>query len=423
MNNFISAGFLALIFASGIWNPGLSAQIGEQTMKITPNQFQGSDTYRIQAAIQAARGTTNKIFIPAENANGSHIWILDSAILLPAHMTVILNNCTLQLSDNCRDNMFRSDNVGSGIENPAWNENISIIGIGQVFLKGANNPRSTGDSHRVLKLDPEKAQKAGDWRVSYGSDAEKPGMKQKGDWRNIMILMGYVNGFNLKNLNIVNAHAWAVSCERTINAEISNIRFNCPESQMVNGKEVFIFNRDGINLRHGCKNFHIDQITGITGDDFIALSILETQEDNARGGILNSTMVTSRKWQGRQDDTEQIVITNIDCQSKTRAVAIRANAMASINHVYINGLISKDGINVMLVGGKGYGIDSQTGKINNIHAMNIIGGGQSLIQIEEAISDCSFANGVYLGEGDIISYSKIEEIQTSRIQANNLIKM
>ena len=61
-------------------------------------------------------------------------------------MTVILENCIIQLSDQCRDNMFRSNNVGTGITDPKWNYNISIIGTGDVVLKGADNPRATGDA-------------------------------------------------------------------------------------------------------------------------------------------------------------------------------------------------------------------------------------------------------------------------------------
>ncbi|MBC8767082.1 hypothetical protein H4O18_03665 [Arenibacter sp. BSSL-BM3] len=393
------------------------------TVQINPNQFEGTDIQRIQSAIDAAEGTTNKIVIPSRNANGTNIWLLDNAILLPSNMTVLLDNCTLQLSDKSRDNMFRSTNIGIGIPDPTWNSNINIIGIGDVYLKGANNPRATGDAHRKLTLDPEKEKNAGNWRVSYGSDAGKEGMKQKGDWRNIMILMAYVNGFKLKNVTIENAHAWAISFERTINAEISNIRFKCPETQMVNGKEVFIANRDGIDLRHGCKNFRIDNISGITGDDFIALSTLGLYSENPEGGSINSTMVSSRTWSGAQDDTEQIFITNIVCKSSTRAVAIRANDVASINNVFIDGVMFNGGYNAMLIGGKGYGHDSQPGKINNIHAMNIIGEGQSLIQIEEAISDCSFSYGIYKGSGDnIIKYNKIDPSETSNVILNNLIK-
>ncbi|MCK5281143.1 MAG: hypothetical protein KAK04_21460, partial [Cyclobacteriaceae bacterium] len=203
---FIVLNILALSSCSEQKNGNFSFS-REVFENITPNQFEGSDIQRIQSAIDAAKGTTNKVIIPSRNFNGTNLWLLDSAILLPANMTVLLDNCTLQLSDQCRDNMFRSDNVGIGITNPEWNENISIIGIGEVILKGANNPRSTGDGGRTLILNPDDAK--GNWRVSYGSDAGKEGKKQKGDWRNIMILMAYVDGFKMKNINIENSHAWA----------------------------------------------------------------------------------------------------------------------------------------------------------------------------------------------------------------------
>ena len=156
---------------------------------ITPNQFRGTDIQRIQAAIDAAEGTTNKVFIPSANANGTNIWLLDSAILVPGDMTIILENCTLQLSDRSRDNMFRSKNAGIGIKDPEWISNISIVGVGDVLLKGADNPRSTGDGGRTLIRDPSEAEH---WRVSYGRDAGKEGMKQTGDWRNIIMnVIGY----------------------------------------------------------------------------------------------------------------------------------------------------------------------------------------------------------------------------------------
>lgn len=384
---------------------------------ISPNQFKGSDTERIQAAVNEAAGKTGIVVIPANNSNGTNIWLLDSAILLPSNIKVVLENCTIQLSDSCRDNMFRSDNVGLGITDPKWNSNISIIGIGDVLLKGADNPRATGDGARTLVAENQPG------RVSYGSDAGKEGIKQKGDWRNIMILMAYVDGFKLKNVNIKNAHAWAVSFERTLNAEISDITFDCPSSQLVNGKEVFIRNRDGINLRHGCKNFRIDNISGTTEDDFIALSTLGLHSENNVGGTLNSTMVTSTRWRGPEDDTENIYITNIVCKSLTRAIAIRANDIASINNVYINGVIFEGGYNAMLVGGRGYGKDSQPGKINNIHAMNIIGDGRSLIQIEEAVADCSFINGLYRGDEDQIIIYNIDENKTQNVISKNLIRL
>src|SRR5665648_337919 len=101
-----------------------STQIEKNSIvQINPNQFEGTDIQRIQSAIDASVGITNKIVIPSGNANGTNVWLLDDAILLPGNMTVILDNCTLQLSDKCRDNMFRSNNVGIGITDPVRNNN------------------------------------------------------------------------------------------------------------------------------------------------------------------------------------------------------------------------------------------------------------------------------------------------------------
>ncbi|MDD2475003.1 MAG: glycosyl hydrolase family 28 protein [Dysgonamonadaceae bacterium] len=398
----------------------------QKTYNITPNQFKGSDTQRIQAAVDEAASVNGKVVIPTNNSNGSDVWLLDSAILLPSNTTIILDNCTIQLSDRCRDNMFRSKNVGIGITDPKWVKNIRIIGIGDVLLRGADNPRATGDGARVLVSEKQPG------RVSYGSDAGKEGIKQKGDWRNIMILMAYVDGFKLKNVNIKQAHAWAVSHERVLNAEISDITFDSPQYQNINGKEVFVANRDGINLRHGCKYFRINNITGVNGDDLIALSTLGIDlNPEDKGGTLNSTMVTSRNWSGPQDNTEQVFITN--CQTNYTGVGIRANDRASIHDVYINGVTTKARPDTpppyggspytLLVGGKGYGQDSQPGKINNIHAMNIVGDGKCLILIEQAIADCSFMNGVYTGNGDQITIYNIDKSNISNVTSQDLIKI
>ena len=48
---------------------------------------------------------------------------------------------------------------------------------------------------------------------------------------------------------------------------------------------------------------------------------------------------------------------------------------------------------------------AKSGRINNIHVMNVTGKGRYLIHIEEAISDCSFMNGIYYGDGDAVTYN------------------
>tara|TARA_R110002124_G_scaffold170608_2_gene338149 strand:- start:35405 stop:36691 length:1287 start_codon:yes stop_codon:yes gene_type:complete len=394
---------------------------------VNPNDFDGTDTERISQAIQKAKNTSNLVRIPRVNANGTNIWMIDSAILLPSNLTLILDNCTLQLSDSSRDNMFRSDNVGLGITNPEWNENINIYGIGKAILKGASNPRSTGDGARMLTLNPKEEQDKGNWRVSYGTDAGNPEMKQKGDWRNIMMLIGYVKNFTIKNVRFENTHGWTISFERTIGAELSDLTIFNEEFVRVNGEQHMVSNKDGINLRQGCKNFRIDNISGVTGDDFIALSNLDTAPELVKkNGDITDSMVTASRWYGPEDDIEQVVITNISCENRYRAIAIRASDQAGIHHVYINGVVFKANEgrhDAILIGGRGYGEESLPGKINSIHAMNIIGNGQSLVRIQAQVADCHFMNGMYSGENATATLYEIDSLTTSNITQNNWIKV
>lgn len=427
--SFVWKLFPVLIFcfvALSIQNCSRSAPGHLHSTYISPHDFEGTDTERIQQAVDAACESGQVVRIPGFNQNGSRIWMIDSAILLPSDISIVMDNCTLQLSDRSRDNLFRSDNVGAGITDPDWNENIFIKGIGRVVLSGADNPRSTGDGGRTLELDPQKAQEDGNWRVSYGSDAGKPGVRQKGDWRNILILMAFVDGFTLENVQIENTHAWSVSFERVHNARLSNIRINNAEFVTVDGTKRMTSNKDGINLRQGCKNFWIDQISGRTGDDFIALSSLDSRPDEPKShGSRTSTMVTASRYSGPDDDIENVRITNIHCTNRYRAIAIRASGEARIHDVYIDGLTfraEEERFEAILLGGKGYGPINIPGGISEIYAMNVIGNGQSLVRIEAPVRNCHFMNGMYTGENVTPTLYTIDQSEVELVSEYNWVK-
>lgn len=394
---------------------------------VNPNAFEGTDTERIIQAIETAKTSTHVVRIPKENANGTSLWMIDSALRLPSNMTVILDNCTLQLSDKSRDNLFRSENVGLGITDPVWNENIRIYGIGNATLRGASNPRATGDGARTLSLNPQAEQEKGNWRVSYGSDAGKPGLKQTGDWRNIMVLIGYVRNFSLKNIRFENAHGWTVSFERTVGVDISDVTIFNQEFVTVNGQRLMTSNKDGINLRQGCKNVRIDNISGVTGDDFIALSNLDTAPDIPKqNGAINGSMVTASRWYGPEDDIEDVVITNISCENRYRAIAIRGSDRAGIHHVYISGVIFRameERYEALLIGGRGYGDESLPGKIHTIQAMNIMGNGQSLVRIQAKVANCHFLNGMYTGVNERATLYEVDAAETRNVTENAWLKV
>lgn len=396
---------------------------------ITPNDFKGSDTERIQKAVNAAAKTTGSVTIPRENSNGTAIWMIDEAIRVPSGVTILIDNATLQLSDSCRDNMFRSDNVGVGITDPVWNHNIAILGIGNAVIRGAANPRASGDGLRKLALDP--AANSVGHRSSYGSDAARPEEKQTSDWRGFLILMAYVDGLRIDGLRVEYAHTWAITCEKVHHARLENLDFYCPQFREVEGRTVHTFNNDGIDLREGCKYFRINNISGVTGDDLIALSALDMGEKYHQNGLLESFQVTSCAHNGPEDDIEHVFITNV--KANFQAVAIRASDTASVHHVYINGVQQckdplvttpyRGSVYVLKVGNHAYGSAPEDYKIHDIHAMNIVGDGRCLIQVGNPIRDCTFLNCVYTGltEDTAITWTKEARERSVNVHVENVI--
>lgn len=246
-----------------------------------PNSYTGTDSERIAQAVNAASKMGGGLVripprVPDEAADRT-FWLLDSAILLPANTTLLLENCTLKLSDACRDNFIRSANCGVGIEKVEPIENVHIVGIGSATLIGADRPRATGDSGKTLG------------ERTYGTDAGKEGESQKGDWRNIGVLLANVRNFSIENISIVNAHAWSISLEKCSFGRVRNIRFESVEQRTIDGEKVKVLNVDGLDLRKGCRNITIENITGTTGDDILALTAIGAGEKI--GGVLESTEV------------------------------------------------------------------------------------------------------------------------------------
>ena len=120
---------------------------------INVNDYRAAtDSETFERAI-AARTDDGLVIIPPRRSDVEPertTWIIDRAILIPENTTIVLRNCTIKLSDRCRDNFFRSANCGLGIADPAPIRNIHIRGEGECRLIGADHPRACGDSTKTL---------------------------------------------------------------------------------------------------------------------------------------------------------------------------------------------------------------------------------------------------------------------------------
>jgi len=301
---------------------------------VTPNDFEGSDTARINQAITEGVKNGRRVVIPRENrgAEGTrNIWLLDSAILLESGLLLELENCHIKLSDRCRDNFMRSANCGLGIEAIEPMSNIHVRGVGSVLLEGADHPRASGDSAKTLG------------ERSYGTDAGKEGESQTGDWRNIGILMAFVDHFSFENIRMKDSHCWGMSMERCSYGVIRDIEFEATQTKEIDGKTETLLNQDGVDLRQGCHNITIENITGYSGDDLVALTNILS---NKPAGSSESTMVSASNDRGDgQDDIRYIVVRNIrgHCAGGHHIIRLLNARGLRIHDVTIDGLLDTSG--------------------------------------------------------------------------------
>lgn len=357
---------------------------------VTPNDFTGSDAERINQAVQAAAGTGVRVVIPRRNhsAEGDRdLWLLDEAILVPSGTILEMNDCHVRLSDRCRDNMIRSANCGLGITDIQPLHGVHIYGVGNAVLEGAERPRATGDGGKVLG------------ERTFGTDAGVEGESQNGDWRNIGILLASVEDFSIRNLRMVDTHCWAISLERCAHGLLRDIDFVSSGHRLIDGAEQTILNQDGIDLRMGCHDITIEDITGYSGDDLIALTAIPNP-DSVAGG-LRTTMVSSCRDRGEgRDDIRHVIIRNVRgyCRGGHHIVRLLNTPGVRMHDILLDGLIDTSPAEVrcraaVKIGDSAYGGGvAPLGDTSRIIISNVISRAQHTIMIGGSLCDSVISN-------------------------------
>jgi hypothetical protein len=332
--------------------PPPTAKAESPPLFVTPNEFEGSDVERINQAVEAAAEAGCRVVVPRVNLRDGRrhdVWLLDSAILLRSGTTLELNNCHIKLSDRCRDNFIRSANCGLGITEIEPMQNIQILGVGRVLLEGADRPRATGDSGKTIGA------------RTYGTDAGVVGESQTGDWRNIGILLAFVEHFRIENIAMHDSHAWAISLERCAHGTLRDLDFASSGFKTIDGTRQTILNQDGIDLRMGCHDILIENITGYTGDDLVALTAIPRADSVA--GSTESTMVSGSQDRGQGlDDIRHVIMRNIKgyCRGGHHIVRLLNTSGVRLHDILLDGLIDTSPEDVrcraaVKIGDHGYG--------------------------------------------------------------------
>ncbi|WP_114791275.1 glycosyl hydrolase family 28 protein [Niabella yanshanensis] len=392
----------ALAFtAKGLPVEAQSVVSGRTVEYFTPNMFKkGSQIERIQQAIDEAQKYKAKVVIPGYDAvNKSAVWLIDKAILLPGNTELELDNCTIKLSDRCRDNFIRSANAGLGISKVKPLSNIRIIGKGNVLLEGAANPRATGDHNKALAKNPKG------FTQSYGSDAGKPGENQKGGWRNHAIILAHINVFEISGIQLKDYHAHGIVLERCTNGAVKDITFQVRQSVNIEGVERQVLNQDGMGIRFGCRNIIIDRCRGNSGDDFINIGLTDT---GVPAGAENVNVVSGSVYGGATDNIANIYLQNWqDFYSIShRAIRIMPAGRLRIQNVFVENMTINALSNQGLVA-------EYADHIRGLFVKNII----TWQPVKaKGIRDASFRDILYLGKGDAIDVADSDSVVVDNVR-------
>lgn len=264
----------------------------ESFLNVNDLRFEGkSDSETISNALkEAENGDVRTVVIPRKNRRTKKdVWIIDKAILLPNDVCVLMDDCRLRLADGVYDNIFRNKNMYTETASTKEGEQhgIRIIGRGEAVLDG-------GEDNGLRE------------QTWDGSDpAPRTGC---------LILLNNVREYCIENIACEQMRYWAIDQIACRYGRISNIRFDAKRHRP---------NQDGIDLRIGCYAITVENVTGYTGDDVVALSAFPCGGDAA---FLPK---------GRSADIHGITVKNIRATTNQTLVALRNNDGAKIYDITI----------------------------------------------------------------------------------------
>ena len=161
---------------------------------------------------------------------------------------------------------------------------------------------------------------------------------------------------------------------------------------MIDGKRVRVLNRDGLDLRKGCRNITIENITGNAGDDLIALTALNRTV--RKSGQLGSTEFYGGSAEPGTMDIFNITIRNVRGYTAGGHHIIRLlnNGGVKLYNIQISNLLdtSPEGINAyaaVKIGDQNYGGSSPLGDTFGIQISTVISKAKNVILLGGSLKD------------------------------------
>lgn len=339
-----------------------------------------TDAAQIQNAIvEAKKSGTNRVRIPRHNdRTGADIWNIDRTVFLPDDIELLIDNAHLRLADGVFCNMFANENLTKEISRTSAGEqkNITLRGIGNAILDGG----------------------------TYNGLSEKNSLQ---DGRphisvNTTLLFFNVSNLRVENLSVINQRWWGMTNIFVHDAVFRNLRFEAdlsridsdgvhhPDEVPKTYNEIYVKNADGIDLRIGCHDVLIENITGFTEDDTVALTALGGFERKLRLIV-----------EGQSTDIHDVKIRNVASDSYGCAVVRLLNDEGNklynidvdgVTHVYSGKHTARPEF-VVRIGDMNYAKKHSTlGDTHHISIKNVYSHGKFAVGLFKGLVDAELDN-------------------------------
>ena len=229
---------------------------------------------------------------------------ISETVWLPSGLTLELVGAHLTQAPGTFCNLFRADGA----------EDVAIVG-------------RPGDDGAPATLD------GGEYNGLHEKNANREGRPPI--WVNNVILFTNVRRFRVEGLRIVNQRWWATNFIGCSEGVIRNLDFLADHTSVTEdgtvldvlrkGKygEVRVKNADGVDLRAGCHDIVIEDITGFTEDDTIAITCLP--------GKLEKTFLP----EGTPCEIRDIAVRRVHASSYCSVVRLLAQGGARLRRILV----------------------------------------------------------------------------------------
>lgn len=323
---------------------------------ISPNDFADTTQFgRVKSAVDFVRIQGYGIIeLGIDKETNANLWIFPEALTLPTNCWIYINNSIVKRGDQVFDNIFRNEGIVPDPDpfkvakelNP--NANIRIFGNDKTLsIIDGNYNNAYKAPHPVKGGDP----------VPWVSDFY--------GWRAQSILFANTVGHRVHNLTLRDSTNWTISNEHgCAYAKFHDLHFR-----------TIAKNGDGVDLRQGCNNIEIYNISGTTSDDMVACSALKNfVETFPSGDYIFPTQVGGYAERGFGSDITDIKIWNI------------------------RGDMSAGGVRLLWTGGS---------KMKNISVFDIADTSRQFMYYAVYIHTGQYGRPAVMGEGENITVNKV----------------